>query len=139
MAKKKETKYFPTDLDIINFRFCHDNNIAFSIQKVSEDVDRYYVVKYNPKKYNDVSYMRKNTSIQASFTNRLTLTENEAWKKVFEYYHKTKLNIEGIKEENKKEYIKMVEIPKQLNNQINLIDMIAEVEKENKDLIKKAL
>lgn len=133
MAKKKETKYFPTDLDIINFRFCHDNNIAFSIQKVSEDVDRYYVVKYNPKKYNDVSYMRKNTSIQASFANRLTLTENEAWKKVFEYYNKTKLNIEGIKEENKKEYIKMVEIPKQLNNQINLIDMIAEVEKENEE------
>lgn len=133
MAKKESKKYSPSDQDIVNYRFCHENNIAFSIQKVSEDVDRYYVVKYNPKKYLDVSYMRKNTSIHASFANRLTLSENDAWKKVFEYYHKTKLNIEGIKEENKKEYIKMVEIPKQLNNQINLIDMIAEVEKENEE------
>jgi len=132
MAKKESKKYFPTDTDLDNSRFCIQRDIAFCIQKVDSETEKCYIVKYKPSRYKDVSYMRINTTIPASFQNRLKLNEYDAWVKVFECYNKTRLNLEGKNEENKKEYTKFVEIPKQLNNQIDLFEMIKEVENENK-------
>lgn len=136
MAKKENKKYIPTEIDFKSMIYCNKRDIAFFISKLSQDNEKYYVIKYKISKYKDVSYMRKNISLQASFTNRLALKEYDALEKMFEYYRKTKDKLEGeeIKKQEltKPEVLTVVEnIVKKENHQIDLLEMIADVEKEN--------
>lgn len=134
MAKKDNTrKYIPTNTDIENYKYCISMDIAFSLKRISNEQDSYYIQKYKPSKYNLISNLRINKSLPDIPSNRVALNEYEGLKKIFELYsierkikEKTMVYIE-----EKKEEVVVKEIKKNKNKELDLFDLIENATKEN--------
>lgn len=152
MAEKTKKKiYYPTELESEAYMLCIRNNIAFSLKRVSINEDLYYIEKYDIRYPKKTTFLRKDLSMPHSFSNRLQLTEYEAWKKIFEFYkmqsdilNKTKIEVERESQEAKEVSPRLndnrragrTSLVSGLSTQIDLLDMIREVEEENKSLDK---
>jgi hypothetical protein len=147
LAEKNKRKiYYPSELEVNAYKLCIKNNIAFCMTRISIDNDLYYIERYDPKYYNKSDYLRIDFNKPYSFNNRLKLQEYDAWKKVFELYlmQANILNKTVERESKEVELVRVEEVmlgakPIQsldLSTQIDLLDMIREVEEENKSLDK---
>ena len=127
-------------------RICILNNIAFCIRKVSYEENLYYVEKYNTKNVLKTLILRKDINLPYTPSNRLKLNEYDAWKKVFELYmkqaeiinKKTNIKPEVIENNNLNEVLNITSNKLNLKSsgfkQIDLLEMIEEVENENKSM-----
>lgn len=131
MARKAVKRYSPSAKDIENVRLSNRNYIAFSVSRASDDEDQYYVEKYDPRAYNDRSYVKKDMSMPQNFINRKKFTLEKAEKAMFEFYAKTADRINKVQIEEK-EIAKKKVYEKFYGVQVDLLDSIEEVELENK-------
>ena len=157
MCAKKVSivKYSPTSSDFIHMRHCINTGlIKLSLSRVSEYKDEYYLCRYDdslkpPRVFNFL----KNYSLPETPSNRAIYTEYEGHKKMFEIYKEFYMRNMNIEEEKiKEDYIetkvkeekvkstkktkkeikddKMLNFP---NKQIDLLEMIEDCERENKE------
>lgn len=136
--------YSPSSKQLEHANHCLKHNlILLSPEAIFGDSDHYYLVRINPKNPLQFNYFLKDFKQSPSPSNRTRFNEKQVWDKVFDIYKEFSTKHQFIKEEPKEEPVKQTKPLKQTRmrlpknqqpaNQIDLLDMIKDVESEQKE------